>query len=97
MLLFGFGIGNATSLPPLIAQSEFTKLDAARVVPLIVAVSQASYAFAPAIFGLVRDAAAPTSLPLFAGAAAVMALAMLSLLVGRQKRSAELHAPDTNN
>lgn len=54
-LIFGLGIGNATSLPPLIAQHEFTKADAARVVPLIVAISQASYAFAPAIFGLVRS------------------------------------------
>ncbi|MFA1637595.1 hypothetical protein ACDY95_29385, partial [Achromobacter ruhlandii] len=42
------GIGNATSLPPLIAQAEFAREDAARVVPLIVALSQGAYAFAPA-------------------------------------------------
>ena len=52
VLLFGSGIGNATSLPPLIAQTEFTPADAARAVPLIVAVSQGAYAFAPAVFGL---------------------------------------------
>ena len=47
--LFGFGIGNATSLPPLIAQVEFAKEDVARVVPMIVATAQATYAFAPAV------------------------------------------------
>ena len=50
VLLFGLGIGNATSLPPLIAQVEFVKEDVARVVALIVAIAQASYAFAPAAF-----------------------------------------------
>ncbi|MDH3658626.1 MAG: MFS transporter [Alphaproteobacteria bacterium] len=52
--LFGSGIGNATSLPPLIAQVEFRKDDVKRVVPLIVAIGQATYAFAPAAFGLIR-------------------------------------------
>ena len=54
VVLFGFGIGNATSLPPLIAQVEFVKDDVARVVPLIVAISQGAYAFAPAAFGVIR-------------------------------------------
>lgn len=40
VLLFGLGIGNATSLPPLIAQVEFHKADVSRVVPLIVALSR---------------------------------------------------------
>jgi hypothetical protein len=55
VLLFGFGIGNATSLPPLIAQTEFAKADTGRVVALVVALAQAVYAFAPATFGLVRQ------------------------------------------
>ncbi|MBS0243284.1 MAG: MFS transporter [Proteobacteria bacterium] len=54
VMLFGAGIGNVTSLPPLIAQVEFTKQDASRVVPLIVAIGQAVYAFAPAAFGALR-------------------------------------------
>jgi MFS family permease len=54
-VLFGAGIGNATSLLPLIAQAEFPEDRVQRVVALIVAVSQAAYAFAPAIFGLVRE------------------------------------------
>ena len=47
-LLFGAGIGNTTSLPPLIAQVEFVTEDVARVIALIVAVAQGTYAFAPA-------------------------------------------------
>ncbi|TNC11708.1 hypothetical protein FF100_18910 [Methylobacterium terricola] len=55
-VLVGLGIGNATSLPPLIAQVEFTPAEAPRVVALIVAISQGAYAFAPAAFGLLRQA-----------------------------------------
>jgi len=55
IVLVGSGIGNATSLPPLIAQVEFARADALRVVSLIVAISQAAYAFAPALFGLLRQ------------------------------------------
>jgi hypothetical protein len=54
IVLFGAGLGNNTSLPPLIAQAEFNKENLSRVVPLIVAISQAAYAFAPAAFGLIR-------------------------------------------
>jgi MFS family permease len=57
VILFGAGIGNATSLPPLIAQVEFIKDDVQRVVALIVAIAQGTYAFAPAAFGLIRDMA----------------------------------------
>src|SRR5262249_13031853 len=57
VVLFGAGFGNATSLPPLIAQVEFVKEDLARVVALIVGLAQGAYAFAPAIFGLVRGLA----------------------------------------
>ncbi len=53
VVLFGFGVGNATSLPPLIAQVEFVKEDVPRVVPMIVAIGQGTYAFAPAAFGLI--------------------------------------------
>jgi hypothetical protein len=55
VVLFGAGFGNATSLPPLIAQVEFVREDVPRVVGLIVGISQGGYAFAPALFGLVRE------------------------------------------
>jgi len=89
VVLFGFGIGNATSLPPLIAQVEFVKEDVPRVVPLIVAIGQGTYAFAPAAFGLIRDfwpsgtntGAAPY---LFVAAAAIQVAAILAFLLGRK-------------
>lgn len=52
VLLFGSGIGNATSLPPLIAQTDFAGNDVPRFVALIVALGQGTYAFAPAFFGM---------------------------------------------
>ena len=55
VVLFGAGFGNATSLPPLIAQVEFVREDVTRVVGLIVGISQGGYAFAPALFGLIRE------------------------------------------
>lgn len=50
VLLFGLGIGNALSLPPLIAQAEFAIDAVPRVVARFVGVSQGFYAFAPAAF-----------------------------------------------
>jgi hypothetical protein len=60
VVLFGFGFGNANSLPPLIAQVEFVKEDVSRVVPMIVAIGQGTLAFAPAAFGLIREFTPPT-------------------------------------
>jgi len=89
--LFGSGIGNATSLPPLIAQMEFAKDDVLRVVALIVALAQATYAFAPAAFGLVLSAWAagglrigPGTSAFFLTAAAVQGVAITCFLAGRQ-------------
>jgi MFS family permease len=91
IVLFGSGIGNATSLPPLIAQLEFTREDLPRAVALTVAVSQATYAFAPAVFGLllIVTAAAPPAVgqgatAFFVGAAFVQAMAIAAVLAGRQ-------------
>jgi Major Facilitator Superfamily len=90
VVLFGFGIGNATSLPPLIAQVEFVKEDVPRVVPMIVAIGQGTYAFAPAAFGLIREfapqlgATAPGAAPyLFIAAAVIQGAAIAAFLLGR--------------
>jgi hypothetical protein len=91
VLLFGAGIGNVTSLPPLIAQAEFVPEDVPRVVSLIVAISQAAYAFAPAAFGLVREfapsAGAETGAApwVFALAALGQLLAIAAFLAGRRR------------
>jgi hypothetical protein len=91
VILFGAGFGNATSLPPLIAQVEFRTEDVARVVPLIVAISQASYAFSPAIFGLIREFGPPSAAidashatSVFVATALVQGLAIGALLGGRK-------------
>jgi hypothetical protein len=86
VVLFGLGLGNATSLPPLIAQQDFAAVETARVVALVTACSQAAYAFAPAGFGLLRGGAAGENgiAPwLFAVAAAAQVLAALTLVAGR--------------
>jgi hypothetical protein len=87
VLLFGIGIGNATSMPPLIAQAEFASADVVRVVALVTAVSQASYAFAPAVFGIIRDATAAdgsAAVPvLFVTAASFQLAAALAYWRGR--------------
>jgi uncharacterized membrane protein len=89
--LFGIGFGNATSLPPLIAQVEFVDDEVPRVVALIVALAQGAYAFAPAAFGLIRafappatGAAAGAAPGLFLAAALVQALAIAAFLAGRR-------------
>jgi hypothetical protein len=91
VLLFGAGIGNITSLPPLIAQVEFVNEDAARVVSLIVAVGQATYAFAPATFGLLRTTqdtpgvlGAGNGAALFIAAAAIQ-LAAIACFLGASR------------
>ncbi len=87
VLLFGFGIGNATSLPPLIAQAEFG-LEASRVVPLIVAIAQAAYTFAPATFGLLREASPAVVWPTLLAAMAIMLCAIGALLIGARGMNA---------
>ena len=88
IVLFGAGIGNATSLPPLIAQKEFDPEQVATVVPRIIAVAQFSFAFAPAVFGALRQAADGIEVPegiavlFFAAALKLLAIGVF-LLPGR--------------
>ena len=95
--LFGLGLGNVTSLPPLIAQTDFAPADVPRVVSLVTATSQAGYAFAPAVFGLLRDPSIGGNLAwfpgqaslLFAAAAFIQLAAAVVILSGRQAVSQE--------
>jgi fucose permease len=96
VVLIGLGIGNATSLPPLIAQVEFARADALRVVALIVAISQGAYAFAPAVFGLVRQLGSDQAI--FMAAAIIQFAAVGAYLWGgrayeRREGEIELHSP----
>jgi MFS family permease len=100
VLLFGIGIGNTTSLPPLIAQAEFDPASVSRVVALIVAISQATYAFAPAAFGILRklsdwtvDTQAGYAPYLFIGAAILQLAAIGVLFSGRRRHHGFAAAP----
>jgi hypothetical protein len=98
VVLFGLGIGNVTSLPPLIVQVEFAPADVPRAIALGTAISQALFAFAPAAFGLIRewtaagDAASPHVPALFMVAAAGQILAAAAYLMGRRPRPAPSRA-----
>jgi MFS family permease len=91
-VLFGIGFGNGTWLPPLIAQVEFVADDVPRVVALIVAISQGTYAFAPVVFGMIREFAPPAAgtdagaaPALFVVAGIVQGLAIGAFLAGRRR------------
>jgi MFS family permease len=91
VVLFGAGFGNGTWLPPLIAQVEFVPDDVPRVVALIVAISQGAYAFAPVVFGTIRefttaaDASSGAAPSLFIAAGLVQGLAICAFLAGRRR------------
>ncbi len=92
---FGLGLGNVTSLPPLIAQAEFRRTDVPRVVALVTSVSQAGYAFAPTIFALIVTATGPTGL--FATAAVVQLAAAATLCsIGRNVPAHTLQSETTS-
>jgi len=80
--LFGLAVGNVVSLPPLIAQAEFDRVDVLRVVALVTALNQVFFAFAPALFGALRDLTGSYALPLGLTAALQLAAAAL-IIVGR--------------
>jgi MFS family permease len=81
-ILFGLGMGNLTSFPPLIAQKEFNREDALTVVALIVAINQGVFAFAPAILGALHDATSGYIVP-FGITACVQLVAATTILLGR--------------
>ena len=83
-ILFGLGVGNLISLPPLIVQKEFAAADTAKVVALLTAINQAVFAFAPAALGWLRDAEADYTLPF--GIAACLQIAASLLVIGHRSR-----------
>jgi hypothetical protein len=98
IMLFGAGFGNATSLPPLVAQVEFVREEVQRVVALVVGIGQAAFAFGPAAFGLIRELTPPAAgmsagaAPwVFIAAAIFQGLAILAMLLGRNAQPAIGH------
>jgi MFS family permease len=54
-VMFGLGVGNMTTFPSLIVQVEYPKEHFRRVVSLVVAINQFTFAFGPALLGWARD------------------------------------------
>lgn len=84
-VLFGLGIGNLISLPPLIAQRELDRADVARAVALVTAINQAVFAFAPGVLGALRDATGNYAAA-FLVAAVIQVGAAVLVLAGRSHR-----------
>ena len=82
-VLFGLGVGNLVSLPPLIAQREFRPADVGTVVALVTAINQAVFAFAPAVFGWLHDLVG-SYIAAFLAAVAAQAVAAAILIYGRR-------------
>jgi cyanate permease len=82
-VLFGLGVGNLVSLPPLIAQSEFRPAEVGTVVALVTAINQAVFAFAPAAFGWLHDLDG-SYIAAFLLAAAAQAIAVAIIAWGRR-------------
>jgi MFS family permease len=53
-VLFGLGLGNLVSVPGLIVQREFRKEHFARIVAMIVAINQFTFAFGPGLLGYLQ-------------------------------------------
>jgi len=88
--LFGLGGGNLTSLPGLLVQQEFPKQHFARIVSLVVAINQFSFAFGPTLLGQLEAEEGSYRLGLllclFIEAIAAIIVISPSVLGARQRR-----------
>jgi MFS family permease len=79
-VLFGVGVGNATTLPGLIVQQEFPKRHFARIVSLVVAIDQFSFAFGPSLLAALQRAANSYTAPFLVCAAVEVTAAIVVLI-----------------
>jgi MFS family permease len=86
--LFGLGVGNTTSLPGLLVQQEFPKQHFARIVSLVVAINQFSFAFGPSLLGQLEHAEGSYSVALLVclSMEALAALIIISPAVTRHRK-----------
>ena len=82
-VLFDLGIGNLVLLSPLIVQREFPPSEVSRIVALATSVNLSVFAFAPAVFGWLREASGTYMVP-FMLAAAVQVIAGVVVVLGRR-------------
>jgi MFS family permease len=55
-VLFGLALGNVVSLPGLIVQQEFSQRDFARVISMVIAINQFTFAFGPGLLAWLQHA-----------------------------------------
>ncbi len=58
-VIFGIGVGNATTLPGLIVQQEFPKQHFARLISIVVAINQFTFAFGPTLLAQLHHLEGP--------------------------------------
>jgi MFS family permease len=87
-VLFGLGVGNTTSLPGLLVQQDFPKQHFARIVSLVVAINQFSFAFGPSLLGQLEHAEGSYSVGLLACLCmeAVAAIIVISPILLRRSK-----------
>ena len=83
-VIFGLGVGNMTTLPSLIVQVEYPKEHFRRVVSLVVAINQFTFAFGPALLGWARDRWGSYSVALGLCLVCEAAAAVIVLLRGKR-------------
>jgi len=85
--LFGFSVGNVITLPSLIVQREFDLGSFGVLISLITAINQITYAFGPAVVGLLRDASGCYSLPFYGCIGLELVAAVLIMVRWRGARA----------
>ncbi len=83
-VIFGLGVGNMTTFPSLIVQVEYPKEHFRRVVSLVVAINQFTFAFGPALLGWARDRWGSYSVALGLCVLCEVAAAVIVLLRGKR-------------
>ena len=83
-VMFGLGVGNMTTFPSLIVQVEYPKEHFRRVVSLVVAINQFTFAFGPALLGWARDRWGSYSVALGLCVLCEVAAAVIVLLRGKR-------------
>ena len=79
--LFGLGVGNLTTLPGLILAVEWPRERFSALVGLVVGINQLTFAFGPALVGVLRDRAGDAG-PALTACAVLQAIAAVTILLG---------------
>ena len=85
-LVFGLGVGNLITFPPLLAREEFGQRSFGTVFGLVGAATQAGVALGPGLMGLLHDALGSYQTALWC-LVALEGLAAASVLGGRPRRA----------